>query len=91
MQSGHIKAIHYSPRFLKSFRRLPSSVQTLARKKEGWFRRNPFDPRLRTHGLKGELAGTWAYSVSHAYRVHFRFLKGREVIYYDIGTHDIYA
>ena len=27
-----------------------------------------FRVRLRTHKLKGELAGSWAYSVNHSYR-----------------------
>jgi len=48
------------------------------------------DPRLRTHKLKGELAGAWAYSVNHSYRVLFRFLTADEGLYYDIGTHEIY-
>ena len=90
MQAAHVKSIDFTPHFLKSFSRLPLAIQELAKKKDGWFRRNPFDPRLRTHKLKGELSGAWAYSVNREYRVLFRFLKGDEVIYYDIGTHDIY-
>ena len=51
---------------------------------------NAFDPRLRTHKLRGALAGYWAYSVNYQYRVLFRFLASDAVLYYDIGTHDIY-
>lgn len=32
---------------------------------------NPFDPRLRTHKLKGKLAGSWASSVAYDLRVVF--------------------
>jgi mRNA-degrading endonuclease YafQ of YafQ-DinJ toxin-antitoxin module len=49
-----------------------------------------FDPRLRTHKLKGELSAYWAYSVNREYRVLFRFLGPSEVLYYDVGTHEIY-
>ncbi|KKT06431.1 MAG: Plasmid stabilization system [Parcubacteria group bacterium GW2011_GWA2_43_17] len=90
MPAAHVKSINFTPHFLKSFSKLPLTIQELAKKKDGWFRRNPFDPRLRTHKLKGKLSGAWAYSVSRGYRVLFRFLDGDEVIYYDVGTHDIY-
>ena len=90
MPSVRIKQVHVAPRFFKSFARLPSAIQTLAKEKDVWFRASPFDPRLRTHKLKGQLAGAWAYSVNRSYRVLFRFLSDDEVLYYDIGTHDIY-
>ena len=85
-----ITVIHVTPDFEKTFLRLPKHIQHLATRKDQWFRRDAFDPRLRTHKLKGELAPYWAYSVNREYRVLFRFLGSREVIYYDIGTHEIY-
>lgn len=90
MPDAHIKFVHFSPHFFKSFQKLPRPIQRLAKRKDEWFRNNPFDPRLHTHKLKGELAGVWAYSINRDYRILFRFLNGDEVIYYDIGTHDIY-
>lgn len=90
MQAAHVKSIDFTPHFLKSFSRLPLAIQELAKKKDSWFCRNPFDSRLRTHKLKGKLSGTWAYSINRNYRVLFRFLNGDEVIYYDVGTHGIY-
>jgi len=90
MLNVRIKSVDFSPHFLKSFQKLPRSIQAQAKKKDEWFRQNPFDPRLRTHKLKGELAGVWAYSINREYRALFRFLNGDEVLYYDIGTHDIY-
>ena len=90
MPSVRIRQVHVAPRFFKSFARLPTSIQVLAKEKDAIFRAHPFDPRLRTHQLKGELAGAWAYSVNYRYRVLFRFLADDEVLYYDIGTHEIY-
>ena len=90
MPSVRIKSVNFSPHFFKSFQRLPRPVQAQAKKKDEWFRHNPFDQRLRTHQLKGELSGAWAYSINRQYRVLFRFLNSNEVIYYDVGTHDIY-
>ena len=90
MPNAHIKFIHFTPHFLKSFQKLHPHIQKLAKKKEALFLENPFNHRLRTHKLKGELSGSWAYSIDREHRVLFRFLNGEEVIYYDIGTHDIY-
>jgi mRNA-degrading endonuclease RelE of RelBE toxin-antitoxin system len=73
MQSAHIKSVHFSPHFLRAFQKLPRAVQDQAKKKDEWFRQNPFDRRLRTHKLKGELTGAWAYSINRNYRVLFVF------------------
>ena len=85
-----ISVIHVAPDFEKTFLRLPKRIQDLATRKDQWFRRDAFDPRLRTHKLKGELSTYCAYSVNREYRVLFRFLGPHEVNYYDIGTHEIY-
>jgi addiction module RelE/StbE family toxin len=90
MQNIKIRQIHFSPHFFRSFNKLPKSIQELSKKKDEVFRRNPFDARLRTHKLKGELAGVWAYSINYEYRVLFRFIEPDQVLYYDIGTHGIY-
>ena len=90
MSDVRIKHVHFASHFLASFAKLPAAVQRLATQKDAWFRANPLDPRLHTHKLKGELAGAWSYSVNHRYRVLFRFLPEGEVLYYDIGTHDVY-
>ena len=85
-----ISEIHVASGFQKSFKKLPANVQGLSVKKDRVFRKNAFDRQLRTHRLKGELEGYWAYSVNISYRVLFRFLDHNKVIYYDIGTHGIY-
>ena len=50
-----------------------------------------FDPALKTHKLKGELAGSWACSVGSDLRVVFEFVQhdGAEAILLEtVGTHD---
>lgn len=86
----HILKVHITSDFEKSFRKLPLHIQNLAIRKDGWFRLDASDKRLHTHKLKGELKGYWSYYVDRKYRVLFRFLGSDEVIYYDIGTHEIY-
>lgn len=82
--------IHSTSDFEKFFRKLPMRIQDLSIKKDKWFRQDAFDPRLHTHKLRGELEGYWSYRINREYRILFRFLNSDEVIYYDIGTHDIY-
>jgi len=85
-----VHTIHITSDFTKAFRRLPRRIQGLAIKKDQQFRQDAFMASLRTHKLKGHLEGYYAYSVNLEYRILFRFIKNDEVIYYDIGTHEIY-
>ena len=85
-----IATIRVTSDFAKAFRKLPPRLQTLAEKKDRWFRANAHDCRLGTHKLKGALAGYWSYVINPQYRVLFRFLAGDEGLYYDVGTHKVY-
>lgn len=52
---------------------------------------NALDPRLKTHKLKGQFAGSWACSVGYDLRIVFQFVKhrGKEAILLEaVGTHD---
>jgi addiction module RelE/StbE family toxin len=85
-----ITNIYPTRNFVKAFNSLAKDVKELAAKKDELFKANPHDPRLRTHSLKGNLDGYWAYSVNHQYRILFKFINHDEVIYFNIGTHEIY-
>ncbi len=50
-----------------------------------------FNPALKTHKLKGELAGSWACSAGYDLRIVFEFVQqqGAEVILLQtLGTHE---
>ena len=50
-----------------------------------------FDPRLRTHKLKGDLANCWASSAGYDLRVVFEFVPrgdGEAILLLSVGTHD---
>jgi addiction module RelE/StbE family toxin len=54
---------------------------------------DPFQPSLKTHKLKGILAGCWACSVEYDYRIVFEIHKSEngsisEILLLSIGTHD---
>ena len=85
-----IDTIHYTSDFKKFYQNLPHRIQRLVDKKDAWFRKDAFDPRLKTHKLKGKLKGYWSYSVTRKYRILFRFAGADEIICFDAGTHEIY-
>ena len=45
---------------------------------------------FRTHKLSGKEKEVWAFWVNFRYRIKFLFLNNGEVLFLDIGTHDIY-
>jgi mRNA-degrading endonuclease YafQ of YafQ-DinJ toxin-antitoxin module len=51
------------------------------------FALDPRDPILRTHKLKGEFAGYWAFSVQDDLRVLFRW-DGDVAFLVNLGGHD---
>lgn len=81
---------HTHAGFEDKFHSLPKDIQKIAARKIFLFEENPAHPSLRAHKLKGDLAHFRSFYVTKNYRVLFRFLEGNKVIYYDIGTHDIY-
>jgi mRNA-degrading endonuclease YafQ of YafQ-DinJ toxin-antitoxin module len=52
---------------------------------------NPFDPRLKTHKLKGDLRDVWACSAGYDLRVLFQFARheGSEaILLLTVGSHE---
>ena len=85
-----ITTIYPTTHFAKAYRNLPEKIRLDAKHKEEIFKVNPFDNRLKTHKLKGRFMGMWSYSINYQHRIVFRFIDTETVIYYDIGTHDVY-
>ena len=82
--------IFYHSKFKQQFRKLRKEVKSAAIKREKIFRQNPFDPRLKTHKLHGELSEFWSFSINYQCRVIFDFVDENTVRFYNIGKHDIY-
>ncbi|MBI3627039.1 type II toxin-antitoxin system YoeB family toxin [Candidatus Uhrbacteria bacterium] len=54
------------------------------------FRKNPFDPSLKTHKLKGKFKDFWSFSIGYKYRIVFEFSADGFVYFLSAGDHDIY-
>jgi len=82
--------IFYSRKFSNEYKRLPFKVKLLAEKKEEIFRRNPFEPQLKTHKLSGRLKDYYSFSIDYQYRIVFEFENNDTVWFHSVGTHEIY-
>ena len=49
---------------------------------------NPYDQRLKTHKLSGNLKDLWALRVDYDCRIIFKFISESEVLLIDIVGHD---
>lgn len=81
--------IYYSSSFKKSVKKYASYRKQIEKRIEV-FTKDPHNPSLKTHKLKGELVGYCSFSVSFNLRILFEFINDREVGFIDIGTHGIY-
>src|SRR3989344_1416614 len=65
--------IYYSPKFAREFSSLHKKVKFVAEQQEALFRQDPFNPKLKTHKLKGKLKGFLSFSIAYKYRIIFEF------------------
>ena len=79
-----------SSHFERAFVKLPESLIREVARREAIFRKNPFDPLLKTHKLKGEHRDLWSFSIAYRYRIVFRFLDDNMAYFIDVGDHSIY-
>ncbi len=76
-----------SSRFLRKAKKLREPQASMLRAALRRFGTEPQDPLLRTHKLKGDLDGYWAFSVDDDLRVLFRW-EGDEAFLVNLGFHD---
>jgi len=76
-----------TPRFGRRARKLTALQRALLRAALRRFAVDPRDPVLRTHRLRGELDGYWAFTVDDDLRVLFR-RDGDVATLVSLGTHD---
>ncbi len=78
--------IRYGKAFKKRYKLLPAKTQARIDDRLRLFAKNPRDPRLRLHPLKGGLAGYYSISILGDLRAVFK--KDRATIIFTlVGTH----
>ena len=79
--------IRASSRFMRRAKKLRDPHGAMLRAALRRFAADPGDPLLRTHKLKGDLSGYWAFSVDDDLRVLFRW-DGDVAFLVNLGSHD---
>ncbi len=85
-----IKEIKVSPLFKKHYKKLSEKIKQKAKEKEKIFRENFSNPILKTHKLSGKNKDCWSFRIDYSNRIKFIFLSDEEVLFLDIGAHEIY-
>lgn len=80
-------------RKLKRLLKQNPQLRSLTEQKLEEISENPFNPRLRTHKLKGELSDKWSCSLDYNNRIIFRFIDNpnaeeKDILLLTIGSHD---
>jgi len=79
--------IQYTPKFKKQYKKLPAKFQRLFNERLLLFIKDPTNPILRVHPLKGKYGGYWSMNVGGDLRAIY-FKRGDELIIFAlIGTH----
>lgn len=80
--------VELSSNFLKRARRLSIQEKRRLSERTEWFRKNPRDPRLKTHALTGKLKGLYSFSITFGKRVTYILIGNDTAIFTDVGSHD---
>ena len=83
--------ITFYPAFIRDFKKKTKYNPLLVtnfRDKIEIFKQNPFDQRLKTHKLSGDLKEFYSFSIDYHYRVIFSFYDQNKVIFEYFGSHD---
>ena len=83
--------VYYTSRLLRSAKKLPSKQQDKLAELLILLTENPFDPRLHSKPLVGDLSGLFSFRITREWRVIFQFLNPDELKILDVGHRkDIY-
>lgn len=81
--------IKRDPSFLRALKKLDKRKRRAVFDAITKFRKNPFDPDLKNHGLQGKLSGLRSFSAAFNLRIIFEERNGYlVVIFIDTGYHN---
>jgi addiction module RelE/StbE family toxin len=83
--------IHLSPKFKRSYKKIPSPIQDDFDEKIIIFMEDISSPKLKTHKLKGKLQHCLSFYLCNGYRVLFEYSTNNSINLLDIGSHDQYS
>jgi len=82
--------IIYSPFFVRKFSKLENNLQKDVLQKIDLFKDKKNHKILEVHKLHGKFKEYFGFSVNYKFRIVFRYASKNDVLFTDIGDHDIY-
>jgi mRNA-degrading endonuclease YafQ of YafQ-DinJ toxin-antitoxin module len=82
--------IVYSPFFIRKFNKLENGLQEDVFQRINLFKNRENHKMLEVHKLNGKFKEYFGFSVNYKFRIVFRYVSKNEVLFTDIGDHDIY-
>lgn len=79
--------IQYTPKFKKQYKKLPVKLQHQFDERLRLFVKDPSNPVLRVHPLKGSYSGYWSMNISGDLRALYLKKSDELIIFALIGTH----
>ncbi|MEK7531546.1 MAG: type II toxin-antitoxin system RelE/ParE family toxin [Patescibacteria group bacterium] len=83
--------ISYAPVFIRQYNKLDGELQNEIVEKIELFRKKENHKLLRVHKLKGNLLGSFSFSVNYRFRIIFEYLSKNEAVLLLVGDHEIYS
>jgi len=82
--------VSFKPTFIRKFKRLDLGLQQEATEKIEFLKNKRNFTQLKTHKLRGRLAGRYSFSVNYKTRIVFFYLSKNEIVLLAIGDHAVY-
>ena len=82
--------ILYPQVFMKKLSKLEIDLQEEAIQKTDLFKDRKNHKMLKVHKLQGKFSGCFGFSINYKFRIAFKYISKNEVLFLDIGDHDIY-
>lgn len=80
--------IFVTEEFEKRYKKLPANIKNKAEKQTAVFKENPLHSSLNLEKLEPKNKQLWSIRVDKKYRIVFRFLKNKDVLFLTVGPHD---
>jgi mRNA-degrading endonuclease YafQ of YafQ-DinJ toxin-antitoxin module len=79
----------FEKHWLKYLNKLSDKEKENLKTRLAMFKEDVFDKRLKTHRLKGNLKEYYSFSITYSDRIVFRLLDDSEILFIEVGSHDI--
>ena len=82
--------ISFKPTFVKQMNKLKKELVEEVFEKIELFKNEKNHKLLKVHKLHGKLSEHFSFSVNYKFRIVFKYERKSQVVFLDIGDHDIY-